>query len=228
VSKKTFIIGLFTALVFLASFVVLKTLRQANFCANSISCIKDLSGNYSEQQTQAIFAGKTLSVPKQIAANFPIPNVLGNTTVEKRIEIDLTNQRIYGFDGDKVAYSFLISSGKWHGTPTGTFHIWVKLRYTRMEGGDQSIGTYYNLPNVPYVMFFYNDAVPKAQGFAIHGAYWHNNFGHPMSHGCVNMRTEDVEKLFYWADPSTNGNLTYADKDNPGTKVIIYGQAPKE
>ncbi|MBI2268559.1 MAG: L,D-transpeptidase [Candidatus Blackburnbacteria bacterium] len=75
-------------------------------------------------------------------------------------------------------------------------------------------------------MFFYNKDIAKSRGFSLHGAYWHNNFGHPMSHGCVNMRIVDAQKLYNWIDPPTKDNTTYADKENPGTKVIIYGEAP--
>ena len=196
------------------------------FCANQISCIKDLTGEYDKNAPAAKFAGNVIGVPREIANNLPLSAVLGNTTEEKRIEVDLSNQRLYAYEGDRLVYDFSVSTGKWHPTPTGTFHIWVKLRYTKMEGGTGS--DYYNLPNVPYVMFFYNNEVSKSQGFSVHGAYWHNNFGYPMSHGCVNMRTEDVEKLYYWADPPTNGNLTYATAENEGTKIIISGTPPTE
>ena len=92
-----------------------------------------------------------------------------------------------------------------------------------MTGGSKDLGTYYYLPNVPYTMFFYKD-------YGIHGAYWHDNFGHPMSHGCVNMRIDDAEKLFYWANPilPQNINSITATEENPGTKVIIYGTTPRE
>ena len=220
--------GLIVLILLGLSFFVFKQLDLKQFCANQISCIKDLSGVYDKTTTTAQFAGSTLSIPKEIASILPQAAVLGNTTGEKRIEVNLGNQRLYAYQGDQLIYDFPVSTGKWHKTPTGTFHIWVKLRYTRMEGGDPAIGTYYNLPNVPFVMFFYNNEVSKSQGFSLHGAYWHNNFGHPMSHGCVNMRTEDVEKLFYWADPPTSGNLTYAKSENDGTKITISGTAPEE
>ncbi len=197
-------------------------------CANSISCIKDLSGVYDKRAGQAEFEGATLPPPSEIVAVPALPSVLGNTTLEKRIEVDLSKQRLYAYEGERIVYEFPVSSGKWYPTPTGTFKIWVKLRYTRMSGGDPARGTYYNLPNVPYVMFYYNDEIARDRGFSLHGTYWHNNFGHPMSHGCVNMRTADVEKLYYWADPPLKGNTTYTDKDNPGTKVVVYGAAPKE
>lgn len=204
---------------------------QNNICANTISCIKDLSGKFESGETKATFLGKTLSVPGlRNLARIPTQPVLGASTSNKRIEVDLTHQTLHAFEDGKELFTFPVSSGKWYPTPTGTFHIWIKLRYTKMEGGDPAIGTYYNLPNVPYVMFFYNNQVSQARGFSLHGTYWHNNFGHPMSHGCVNMRTEDVEKIFYWVDPSGSANKSQinATADNPGTEIVIYGEAPKE
>ena len=75
--------------------------------------------------------------------------------------------------------TFIISSGK-KGTPTvtGTFRIYVKYSSAPMSGPG------YYLPGVPYVMYFYKD-------YGLHGTYWHNNFGTPMSHGCVNLKTEN-------------------------------------
>jgi len=65
------------------------------------------------------------------------------------------------------------------------------------------------------------------KAFSLHGAYWHNNFGHPMSHGCVNMKIADAEKIYYWTNPNV-GTMTYETKDNPGTQITIYGVAPSE
>lgn len=199
-----------------------------NFCANSISCIKDLSGKFEEGQTTGVFLGNSIFVPKMLAQIKEPSAVLGESTKDKKIYIDLSTQRLFAKEDDKTVFDFPISSGKWAETPTGTFSIWSKLRYTRMSGGDPALGTYYNLPNVPFVMYFYNGSIPKTRGFAIHGAYWHNNFGRPMSHGCVNMRIEDVGKLYAWANPQASENTTYATADNPGTEVVIYGETPKE
>jgi hypothetical protein len=95
-----------------------------------------------------------------------------------------------------------------------------------MSGG--SGADYYNLPNVPYTMFFYNGQTPKSWGYSLHGAYWHNNFGHPMSHGCVNMRIPDAEKLYYWSNPNIKSWTTYATADYPGPTITIYGTTPLE
>ncbi len=154
--------------------------------------------------------------------------VLGDATGDfKRIYVDLNKQRLYAYEGSKVAFDFPVSTGKWNPTPTGDFRIWIWLRYTRMTGGNPGIGTYYDLPNVPYTMYFANSVTPKAWGYSLHGAYWHNNFGHPMSHGCVNMRIEDAGKIFYWTNPNAE-NVSYASKETPGTLITIYGITPKE
>ena len=61
-------------------------------------------------------------------------------------------------------------------------------------------------------------------GYALHGAYWHNNFGQPMSHGCVNFRPAEAKKLFEWADPIIPEGRTQvtATADNPGTLVVVH------
>lgn len=180
----------------------------------------------------AVFHGVP-SRPPTLASLSDIRRVLGLswTNENKRIEVDLARQRVYAYEGDTKVFEFIVSTGKWALTPTGVFAIWAKVRSQKMSGGDPKIGTYYYLPNVPYVMFFYNDDVPKMKGFSFHGTYWHDNFGHPMSHGCVNMKTADAEELYQWADPQvTNPKAwsTLASADNTGTKVFIYGEAPAE
>src|SRR3989344_5829360 len=90
--------------------------------------------------------------------------------------------------------------------------------------GNGAINTYYYLPNVPFVQFFGNSEIPWSRGFSLHGTYWHDKFGTPQSHGCVNMKTPDAEKLYYWTAPVVTGKgATKATGDNPGTPVIIYG-----
>jgi LysM repeat protein len=109
----------------------------------------------------------------------------------KRFLIDLSDQMLYAYEDDVMVRSTLISSGRWP-TPTvlGTFNIYLKYTTQRMRGPG------YDLPNVPYVMYFY-------QGYGLHGTYWHNNFGTPMSHGCVNMPTSEAEWAFNWAPIGT-------------------------
>lgn len=187
-----------------------------------------ISGEYDPIHTAGEFHGTPVTSIAE-APEAASTRVLGATTEPKRIEVDLTTQTLSAYEGDHLVYHFLISSGKWYPTPTGTFTIWGKFEHTRMKGGSKELHTYYNLPNVPYVMFFSNSEVAASRGFSIHGAYWHDNFGHPMSHGCVNMRPDDARVLYYWADPDIgNKKSGRATSDNPGTTVIIYGKAPKK
>ena len=113
------------------------------------------------------------------------------------IDVDLSNQMVYAYEGDVIVNSFLVSTGTW-ATPTvtGQYNIYVKYRSAKMSGPG------YYLPNVPYIMYFY-------KGYGLHGTYWHNNFGTPMSHGCVNLRTDDAGWLFNWASVGTLVNVHY-------------------
>jgi len=113
------------------------------------------------------------------------------------IEVDLTQQRVYAWEGDVLMNSFIVSTGTW-ATPTvtGTFSIWNKTRIQTMSGPG------YSLPNVPWVMYFYKD-------YGFHGTYWHNNFGTPMSHGCVNLTIPDSEWLYNWASYGTTVKVHY-------------------
>ncbi len=181
-----------------------------------------------DENPYAIFHGRQATPPSLSYLRIDVLKVLGTTSDEKRIEVDLTNQRVYAFEGSRKVYDFPTSTGKWGATPTGTFRVWTKIKSTLMHGGSGS--TYYYLPNVPWVMFFGNNEVPASRGFSLHGTYWHNNFGHPMSHGCVNLRTEDAKVLFEWADPPTNPKAwsTTVSASSPGTPVVIYGVTPNE
>ncbi len=184
------------------------------------------NGSFDESASLAFFNGEEVDYPKtSLAEAFPPPDpsseVLGTTTTpsgdEKWIEVDLGSQTLRAWEGNKKVMEFLISSGRWAPTPTGTFFIWYKTRYQTMKGGSPALGTYYNLPNVPNNMFFY-------QGYALHGAYWHNNFGHPMSHGCVNEPLADAQKIFEWAGPklADGQNAVKSSDSNPGTRVFIH------
>ena len=116
---------------------------------------------------------------------------------DKWIDINLSQQRLYAYVGTQLIRSFVVSTGvATHPTVTGTYHIYVKYTSTLMTGPG------YYLPNVPYTMYFY-------RGYGIHGTYWHNNFGVPMSHGCINMRTPEAGWLFNWAPLGTVVHIHY-------------------
>ncbi|QQS38769.1 L,D-transpeptidase [Candidatus Woesebacteria bacterium] len=198
------------------------TVKQAPYeiqqaCAPfDISGIPDLTGDV------AYFENKKISVPDEVLAMRETA-VLGVSSEERWIEVDLSEQKLIAWEGNTQYMQTPISSGlKWWKTPTGEFRIWIKLRATKMEGGEGRY--YYNLPNVPYVMFFENDSVPGWKGYGIHGAYWHNEFGTPRSHGCVNLPVSEAAKLYDWASPTLpSGKWSVkSDKDNQGTRVVIH------
>ena len=107
------------------------------------------------------------------------------------IDINLSRQRLTAYQGKTAVFSTLVSTGvAGRRTPVGRFAVRTKLRAQTMSGPG------YYLPNVPYVMYF-------AGANAIHGTYWHKNFGHTMSHGCVNLPTSAAGWLYKWASIGT-------------------------
>lgn len=194
--------------VFSATSIILRINTKSAVCANSKSCNSDLSENI-ENNVLGTFEGKTVIPPiidfgkeKELA-------VMGTSTPsgDKHIYVDLSTQTLVAYQGTTQILKTFVSTGKWVDTPTGNFNIWQKLRATRMKGGEGQDA--YDLPNVPYVMYFYHD-------FGLHGAYWHDNFGHQMSHGCVNMRQVDAKILYEWADEPSG--------DTKGTAVSVCDQ----
>ena len=139
-----------------------------------------------------------VEVPAEVAAQYAFVEAQPVVSYgEKWIDIDLTNQMLYAYEGDTLLNSFLVSTGL-PSTPTvtGTFNIYVKYLYAHMRGDD------YDLANVPYTMYFF-------EGYGIHGTYWHHNFGVPMSHGCVNMETSQAGWIYEWAPVGTIVNVHY-------------------
>lgn len=109
----------------------------------------------------------------------------------KWIEVILDEQRLIAWEDGRMVMTTLVSTGA-QDTPTvrGVFRIYRKLDSQHMRGRG------YDLPNVPYVMYFKGS-------YAMHGTYWHDNFGQPMSHGCVNIPTGKAAWLYNWAPPGT-------------------------
>ena len=148
------------------------------------------------------------------------------TPVEKkRIEVNLTMQTLTAFEYDKQLLHTTISSGIPNGkadangiptrTPKGEFRIMDKMPNKHMGNGNLFADfTDYELPGVPWTCFF------TSQGHAFHGTYWHQNFGVPMSRGCINMRTEEAMWLFRWAKPDHQIGKTY--NRGFGTLVRIF------
>ena len=189
----------------------------------SIACnIGDLSGRIDYSDTLAVFEGEQLRVPN-LALTTNEQRVLGATNEHRWIEVDLSEQKLKAWDGGSLYLETPVSTGlPWWPTPTGEFRIWIKLRATKMEGGEGDY--YYYLPNVPYVMYFENNEVPNWRGFGLHGTYWHDDFGTQRSHGCVNLPTPVAERLYYWVSPQLSGGNTSvtASSVNQGTRIVIH------
>jgi len=193
------------------------------------------SGNFEENTGEAIFDNQPVkSITRQetetILAQASQKQVLGLHTApdgtEKRIEIDLSDLKLFAWEGNRKVYEFSVSTGRpGYNTPTGEFRVWGKVRSQRYKGGTPGTSSYYNLPNVPYSLFFGGSGIPNWRGYAIHGAYWHNDFGiKNRSSGCVNVKPEEMALIYNWAGPvmpSDVGALNATD-DNPGVRIVIH------
>jgi LysM repeat protein len=143
-----------------------------------------------------IYVGQRLVIPNRQGTTPPPnpgpvtpPQPTGSTG--KEIVVVLHEQRVYAYENGKLVHSSLASTGvARYPTPVGRYKIYVKYLSTLMTGPG------YYLPNVPYTMYFY-------AGYGLHGTYWHNNFGHPMSHGCVNVPTSEARWFYEWAPVGT-------------------------
>lgn len=152
--------------------------------------IDDLVAMNGISDPNLIFVGQELIVP---AGGVYIPDDVppAPTTTGRAILVDTNTQRIYAYEDGVMVRTHLTSTGRTQ-TPTvlGDYRIYVKYTADDMRGAD------YFLPDVPYTMYFY-------QGYAIHGTYWHNSFGRPMSHGCVNLPVDEAEWFFNFASVGT-------------------------
>jgi len=144
--------------------------------------------------------------------------------INKRIEISLNTQRLTAFEYDSPVFEAVISSGipstdtSGNGiptiTPSGKFNVGIKMPSKHMGRGNLAADINdYVLPGVPWCSFF------TTQGHAIHGAWWHDNFGVPMSHGCINMRPDDAKWVFRWVRPVSEP--ADVDRKGYGTTLII-------
>jgi len=143
---------------------------------------------------------------------------------EKRIEVNLEGQSLLCYSFEKVVFQTKISSGIHSSTetdngiptdtPTGRFRVGRKMPVRHMGAGDLTADiAAYELPGVPWVSYF------VSTGVAFHGTYWHDNFGAPMSRGCVNMRPEDARWLFRWTMPVCEPGEWY--REDSGTVVTV-------
>ncbi len=145
-----------------------------------------------------IFVGQTLTIPTTNALSVPetgISTVAAapppRFTVGREIIVDLSDQRIYAYENGVLVRNVLVSTGL-PGTPTVRGSYTIQRKYVAQT----MAGPGYYLPDVPYVLYFF-------AGYALHGTYWHDDFGQPRSHGCVNLPTPEAEWFYNWADVGT-------------------------
>lgn len=149
---------------------------------------------------------------------------------QKRIAVDLQTQTLTAYENDQAVFTTRISTGIPGvyvapgqiptATPKGKFNVQVKMPSKHMGNGSLvSDVEAYELPGVAWTVFFTN------QGHAFHAAYWHDNFGVPMSRGCVNMRTHEALWLFRWCSPAAAYEDIHPltlDKKGLGTRIDIF------
>ena len=112
----------------------------------------------------------------------------------KWIHVDLSDQTLVAYEDDKPVYATVVSSGKeGYEPPTGTFQVQQKYISTTMNATDPIDG-FYEVEEVPWTLYYHG-------GYALHGAYWHTDFGKVRSHGCTNIPPVDARWLYYWSDP---------------------------
>jgi lipoprotein-anchoring transpeptidase ErfK/SrfK len=154
--------------------------------------ISDIMALNNIENADQIYPGQKLIIP---AAGVWVPTEKDAPPAPlasgKSIIVNLRTQRIYAYQNGHLVHSTMMSSGN-PGTETvqGDYKVYVKYVSTRMTGPG------YDIPDVPWTMYFY-------KGYGIHGAYWHNNFGRTMSHGCVNLETSEAKWFFDFAPVGT-------------------------
>ena len=154
-------------------------------------------GNYGKTENKVVWNSKRLKInpPPALREAGKLARKVLSADPNTWIDINLSSQNVCLFHPGGTN-CFLVSTGlPSTPTPTGTFYIWIKLSSTLMSGPG------YYLPNVPWTMYFY-------RGYGIHGTYWHSNFGQPMSHGCVNMKTSEAQFVF--------------ERVSVGTRVVVH------
>ncbi len=143
---------------------------------------------------------------------------------EKWIEVDLFEQTIAAYEGERMVYATLISSGRTAtATPPGLYRVYYKVREGKMSNPDVEDGSpaWYYIEDVPWTMYFH-------EGYSIHAAFWHDAFGFLRSHGCVNLAPRDAQWFFNWANPMMPDDvkLLYIGEGTPSTWVWTHFTSP--
>jgi hypothetical protein len=140
---------------------------------------------------------------------------------ERWLDVNVTKQTLVAYDGEKPVFATLVSTGeaglddheRTTATKRGIFRIHTKHVSATMSSSE--VGEEFELRDVPYVQYF-------EEGYALHGAYWHDRFGTPKSHGCINLSPEDARRIFYFTEPSLPTGWHGAQKALTGTVIFIH------
>ncbi len=140
---------------------------------------------------------------------------------EKRIKVDLSSQTVTAYEYDKPVFTAIVSTGDvqkniYYTTPIGEFNTFYKRPTQHLLASNILFGGY-DLPGVPWLSYITN------LGIAFHGAFWHNDFGNPKSHGCINLSPDDAKWIYRWTTPyvTPQEQLIYNDNPEYGTKVEV-------
>jgi hypothetical protein len=142
---------------------------------------------------------------------------------ERWFDVDVDAETLVAYEGDTAVYATLVSSGaKATPTETGLYRIWKKVAETDMRGLSGGGEDPYSVATVPWTEFF-----SPEKGLALHTAYWHDGFGHPKSHGCVNLAPIDARWLYFWSDPwmPPGWTMTAGVVEAPGSIVRVRSAA---
>jgi hypothetical protein len=162
---------------------------------------------------------------RAIRVTRPGPPPLDLQRGERWVDINVTEQTLVVFEGTKAVYATLISTGKSHpkkekdhSTPLGEWRIREKHITTKMDGDGTAAGDLpYSIEDVPYVMYYH-------KSYALHGAFWHNDFGNKRSHGCVNLAPLDAKWVFFFTDPPVPHGVhgVWPSESVPGSRVVAH------
>jgi len=162
-------------------------------------------------------SGDRLVRPEHVVEIDSVEPPAGVGLEEKWIDVNLARQTLTAYVGARPVFVTLVSTGRAGAeTPTGSFRIQHKHVSTTMDDATSPDGAY-SIEDVPWTMYF-------RDGIALHTAFWHDRFGEPRSHGCVNLTPADARYLFEWTDPPVprSWHGSFATRAHPGTRVVVH------
>ncbi len=135
---------------------------------------------------------------------------------EKLLRVDLTHQIVTAYEGKQAVFAAKAATGMgYFSTPVGVFSTFHKRPYRHMAAGNPAAPEY-DLPGVPWVCYI------TESGISFHGTYWHNDFGKPRSHGCINLSPTAAHWVYRWSTPFVPFNKQWYYKKHLATRVEVH------